>query len=352
VARRSLSRGSTAAAAAAAGSLLAVAVAAGAVAVAGHPGPAGAPRAQALAEGSLSIADSRDGAAILTADDLAPGHALEGTLTIRNTGTVPGELALSSTVAEALGPRDRNLLGALELRVSEITDAGPVVVHDGRLDGVDVPDLGTVAPGAGRTYRFVARLPAGDDADDNRMQAASLRLAYAWTLTEAPAGPVDPPVTVPDPVDPPSTVPDPVEPTPIPTPTPTHDTAPEPLAPGEVATEPTAPPAVPEAPSSVVRAPARTVRLDARGRFATRVSCAPGATACRVRLRIRRGRATIALRTLTVRPGRSVVLRTRATPEMLRVLRSGRPVAVRVSFHGSGATRAPRSVRVVVRPAR
>ncbi|WP_028721497.1 hypothetical protein [Patulibacter americanus] len=361
--RRPLSRGSTALAGAAAGSLFAVAVAAGAVVVAGHSDPAGAPRAVALAEGSLSIADSRDGAAILTTGSLAPGHALEGTLTIRNTGTMPGVLALSSTVAEALGTRDRNLLDALKLRVTEVTDTGPVVVHDGGLDGVDAPDLGVVSPGTGRTYRFVARLPAGDNARDNRMQSASVRLAYAWRLTEVPADPVDPPVTVPDPVDPPVTVPNPVVP-PVTPPDPggppavpgpvvppaTPAPVPVPVPPGAGATTPTDPSTKPDVP--VVRMLTRSVRLDRQGRFATRISCARGTTGCRVRVRMLRGPRTIASRTVTLRPGRTVLLRTRATPEMLRALRQGRSVVVRMTFRGSSSTRAPKTARVVVRPAR
>jgi hypothetical protein len=45
---------------------------------------------------------------------------------------------------------------------------------------------GRLAPGAARTYEFVAMLPAaGGTGDQNAMQGASVSVAYAWTATEA-----------------------------------------------------------------------------------------------------------------------------------------------------------------------
>jgi hypothetical protein len=69
-------------------------------------------------------------------------------------------------------------------------------------------------------------------------------------------------------------------------------------------------------------------------------------------VRVRRGRTVIARRTVTVRPGRSVVLRTRPNAAMLRTLRRGRTVVVHVALQDPATGRAASTTRVVVRPAR
>jgi hypothetical protein len=352
VLRRRTTRGSTAVAVASAGAFLAVAVTAGAVVATGGPDEPGAPRAVALAQGSLSIADSRDGGAILRAGDVAPGDAVEGTLTIRNTGTIPGVLALSSTAAEVSSGRGGALLDALRLQVTDVSGAGATSVHDGALDDVDVPDLGVLAPGAGRTLRFVARLPeAAGAAGDNGVQGASVQLGYVWRLTadEGTSTEPEPTTTAPPPT--PTTPADPpAAPGPDPAPDPAGGGAPDP---GTVPTPAT--PVVPgtagRRPPPVVRLSSSTVRIDGRGRFGVRVSCARGSSGCRVRVRVRRGKLLLTARTLTLRAGQVVVVRSRTTPEMRRSLRRGHPVLVRVAFAPSGGARAPRTTRVVVRPA-
>lgn len=347
-------RGSTTVALASAGAFLAVAVTAGAVAVTGGPDDPAAPRAVALAGGSLSVEDSRNGGAILRAGNVAPGDAVEGTLTIRNTGTVPGVLALQSLAAETSSGRGGALLDALRLRVTELTDAGATPVHDGALDDVDAPDLGVVAPGAGRTYRFVARLPeAPAGADDNGVQGASVQLGYAWRLTadEGTTTEPEPPTTT-------TTAPaEPTEPTTPVDPQPVPGAGPGPAPDGGPAPSLGAAPAGPGAPGPAVRRPLPIVRLssttvavDRQGRFALRVSCARGSTGCRVRVRVRRGKLLLTARTLTLRSGQVVVVRSRTTPEMRRSLRRGHPVLVRVAFTPARGTKAPSTTRVTVRP--
>src|SRR5215208_6147880 len=68
------------------------------VAVADRDGAERAPVATAsAATGSLSIANSRDGGAILSAAGLAPGRSTSGEVTIQNTGTVTGGFSLASS---------------------------------------------------------------------------------------------------------------------------------------------------------------------------------------------------------------------------------------------------------------
>jgi hypothetical protein len=332
-----------------AATFLGLAGAATALVVSGAPDRPPGPRALASADGSLALSDSRGGGAILDAAGIAPGHAVEGTLTIRNAGGGAGTLGLSSTRVEASGAGGRELLGALRLRIDDVTGGTSVPVHDGTLGDVDVDALATLAPGADRTYRFVARLPA-EGARDNRLQGASVQLAYAWTLTgrDEVVGPEEPPPTVP-------TVPTPpriVQQDPILVPTPRDRTVrPDPSAALPTVPQPApGPEGVPEPPAPpVARTTTRGTVLDAAGRFAVRVSCARGPRSCRVRVRVRRGRTTVGARTVTVRAGRSLVLRARPTAAMLRSLRRGRPVVVYVTVRAGGG-RGSSTTRVVVRP--
>ena len=129
-------------------------------------------------------------------------------------------------------------------------------------------------------------------------------------------------------------------------PTPPVIEQPAPIAPQPSPLAPSAAPAppVPSAPTTkpaatplrTVRLLASAVRLDAKGRFALRVSCAKGTTSCRFRVLVRRGSATVASRTLTVRAGRTATMRVRPSAAMRRSLLRGRTVTVKVSLSGTG----------------
>ncbi|MEA2191990.1 MAG: spore coat-associated protein, partial [Solirubrobacteraceae bacterium] len=170
-----------------------------------------APGQQALASGALSMSNSRDGRAIFSASEVAPGATTTGTVTIRNTGSLAGSLALSPGVAETSGARGRALLSALRLRIADVTDPVESAVYNGGLEQLPQLALARIEPGSARSYRFSALLPDGgpspDGAGDNLLQRASISVAYDWTLTEAsappPAPPVGPPPVVPPPVAPP-----------------------------------------------------------------------------------------------------------------------------------------------------
>lgn len=108
---------------------------------------------------------------------------------------------------------------------------------------------------------------------------------------------------------------------------------------------PPAPPAVP-APAPPAKTPAkrprtvrvssRTVRIDGKGRFAVRVTCAKGATDCRVRVRAARSGRTLSRRTITVKAGSATTVRFATTAAIRRSLARGSRVTVRVSVSGSG----------------
>jgi Ca2+-binding RTX toxin-like protein len=178
------------------------------------------PRVRALASGALSMSNSRDGRAIFSATNLAPGGAATGTVTIANTGTLAGSLALSALLERPSGPPGgRALLDALGLRVVDVTAGADDVVYSGPLDATGTLALATLAPGEARSYRFSASLPDGGasppGAGDNLLQHSSLSVAYDWTLTEpeelppvtTPLPPAEPPPAAPPPAAAPAAAP-------------------------------------------------------------------------------------------------------------------------------------------------
>ncbi|MEV4420200.1 Ig-like domain-containing protein [Patulibacter sp. NPDC049589] len=99
-----------------------------------------------------------------------------------------------------------------------------------------------------------------------------------------------------------------------------------------------APPVTPAPARGVVRILTTSVRLDAQGRFAFRVSCAKGVASCKLRVLVRRTSTVVGSRNLTIKGGTTVTVRMRPSVLMQRVLRRGRSTTVKVSFSGTGVT--------------
>jgi hypothetical protein len=140
----------------------------------------------AAATGALSLSNSREGAAIFSADGMVPGQTVTGTLTLGNTGDQAGRLLLSRALLdETPGPGGGRLADVLRLRIEDITGAAAVPVADGLLRDLTAIPLQDLAGGARRTYRFTLTFPdSGPGGADNAYAGASLRVDYEW-LTEA-----------------------------------------------------------------------------------------------------------------------------------------------------------------------
>ena len=166
--------------------MLVTAALVGVLSLSGGSGSAAGPRVELVA-GTLAIQNSLDGQAIFSADNLGPGHAAIGTVTVSNTGTLTGALSLSQSA-----PTGAALAHQLQLVVRDLT--GGTTVYSGPLTGLGTVSVGTLGPGAARVYGFTATLPASA-ADAG--QADSTEVAYTWTATEtttarpppAPPGP-------------------------------------------------------------------------------------------------------------------------------------------------------------------
>jgi spore coat-associated protein N len=166
-------------------------------------------RTQAFETGALSQSNSDDGSAIFTASNLGPGHSTEGTLTIANSGTVPGALALSmSNLTDSPGTNGGALSTVLDLQITDVSSGAGSDIYAGNLAGMPEQQLATLLPGDSRTYRFTATLPdhgtaSTDWTDDNLYQRATTTVDYDWTFTQAgDAAPMPVPGPLPEVVQP------------------------------------------------------------------------------------------------------------------------------------------------------
>jgi Ca2+-binding RTX toxin-like protein len=129
---------------------------------------------------------------------------------------VPGSLTLSSTEpSDAPGLYGGLLMERLVLKLVELGSGGASQVYFGQLGAMPELQLGTLAAGESRAYRFLVTMldggpPSSPYVDDNLYQRASASLGYEWTLTEVEGG------SEPEEPSQPSPAPTPAEPAPTP----------------------------------------------------------------------------------------------------------------------------------------
>lgn len=126
------------------------------------------------------IGSSVPGAAILRTQDLAPGRARVGEITVTNVGDESGDFSLGAAgLVDAGAP----LSGQLDLYVEDVTSSSsPSTVYAGKLAGLSSVDLGAIAQGAAHRYRFTVSLPS---TVDDTFQGATSAVTFMWTATGA-----------------------------------------------------------------------------------------------------------------------------------------------------------------------
>jgi Ca2+-binding RTX toxin-like protein len=165
----------------------------------------GAPQVQASAGGSLSLTDSDQEGAIFDLANMGPGETGQGEVTISNTGTMPGALSLGSIgLTDSPGRYGGTLSERLLLQLENVSSGTASAVYSGQLGAMPELDLGVLAAGGSRTYRFLVTMldggaPSSPFVDDNVYQRATTGIGYRWTLAEIEAGPEPDPVSGPSP---------------------------------------------------------------------------------------------------------------------------------------------------------
>jgi hypothetical protein len=146
--------------------------------------------------GSLTLSNDREGSAILSLGGMRPGDSVSDTVMLGNTGTLDGDLSLStSNLVDNPGAGGGGLSGELDLRIRDVTNAGsPATVYDGKLDALAPTALGTFAAGASRVYEFRVSFPDAGPGAENAYQGSAMSVQFDWTAVNN--GPdVDPPET-------------------------------------------------------------------------------------------------------------------------------------------------------------
>jgi hypothetical protein len=145
---------------------------------------------------SLTLSNDREGAAILSLGGMRPGDSVADTVTLGNTGTVPGDLSLStSNLLDTPGAGGGALSGALDLAIQDVTDVGsPVTVYSGKIDALTTVTLGTLAAGASRVYEFRVSFPDTGAGAENAFQGSAVSVQFDWTAVNNDAD-TDPPET-------------------------------------------------------------------------------------------------------------------------------------------------------------
>ena len=137
------------------------------------------PAAALRATGPLSIANDKEGSAILTAAGMKPGQSATGDVVIQNSSSVDATFALAqSNVTGA------TLAGNLNLVVVDCgssCDPGDPQIYTGALNGLPSTALGTFAAGVAHRYRFTVTFPNGSPAHDNALQGLTSSVQFDWS---------------------------------------------------------------------------------------------------------------------------------------------------------------------------
>ena len=144
------------------------------------------------ASGAVSIANSREGQAILQARPMLPGQVTTGTVQLSNTGDGAETMTLDAgDPVDQPGPGGGHLSQRLLLRIDDISSGSAHTVYNGSLSGLHGADLGTWSKDESRTYRFVVTFPdGGANGADNAYQGSAATIGFTWTAGAAgPAAP-------------------------------------------------------------------------------------------------------------------------------------------------------------------
>jgi spore coat-associated protein N len=174
----------------------ALAVGLAAVSVAGGSGAdfsaESANPANTFTAGSLTMDDSRDGAAIFSPSNMKPGApAQTGTVDIENSGTIDGAFTLSRDRLASTDTGDPNpqaFAAKVNLAVTDCGaacgDSGDHQVYSGTLAAMDAAvTLGSFARGERHRFEFAARL---DESTGNEYAGDSAAARFVWDAVQTP----------------------------------------------------------------------------------------------------------------------------------------------------------------------
>jgi len=143
-----------------------------------------APQANAVSTtGPIELRNSREGAAIFSAEGLVPGWRADGEVSITNSGDAAGRFRLAlGQLSETPGLLGGRLSNRLRLVVSEIDGGRSTLIYAGRLSDLGVRDLSVLEPGDQRSYHLTMSFPDGGlHGADNALQGGRVEASLLWT---------------------------------------------------------------------------------------------------------------------------------------------------------------------------
>ena len=141
-----------------------------------------------FAAGTLSILNSKEGLAVLTASNMKPGDSQTGTVDVQNTGSLSGAFALSRSGivdSDATYP----MSAKLDLVVKDCgdfssgtptCDAGDPVKYTGTIAAMGSTALGTFAASEKHRYEFAVTF---NSSADNNYQGDSSSVQFDWNAS-------------------------------------------------------------------------------------------------------------------------------------------------------------------------
>jgi spore coat-associated protein N len=137
--------------------------------------------------GTLTMDNSKDGAAILTASNWAPGDTETGTVDITNDGSIAGTFSLSRdqlTNSDNANPMSNQLDLVVEDCGTDLTcGAGDTVVYNGTLTAMNSSiALGNFPAGVGHRYEFTATF---NSSAGNVYQGDNTSARFVWDAVQS-----------------------------------------------------------------------------------------------------------------------------------------------------------------------
>src|ERR687891_979668 len=137
--------------------------------------------------GTLDMDNSLDGAAILTANNWAPGDTETGTVDIENTGSIAGDFSLSRdqlTNSDGSNPMSDQIDLVVEDCGTDATcDGSDTVIYNGTLTAMNSSiNLGSFGAGVAHRYEFTATF---NSSAGNAYQGDNSSARFVWDAVQS-----------------------------------------------------------------------------------------------------------------------------------------------------------------------
>ena len=134
--------------------------------------------ANAFSTGSLTQTNSKAGSAVFDLANMKPGDTLNGSVTIKNSGTLGAGFKLTETATNGFTTKSN-----LKLTITESGSTAPVWTGTfGELTAAGPLVLGDWAPGQAKTFVFSVTL---DSKADNTEQGKTATATYSWDAVQS-----------------------------------------------------------------------------------------------------------------------------------------------------------------------